>query len=351
MLANPVAALRAVPNLPGLAVCAGVALLVLALVPLLPPVLSAPLVAIAAGLVIGNSPLTSPLLGPGLRFATSTVLRLGIVLLGAQLSLLAVLELGLAGLAVVVAGMTTAVLAGTLAGRALGLSGSLTTLIVVGTAICGNSAILASAPVIRAPERDVSAAVTVITLMGTLAFLTLPVLGVALGLDQPSFGLWAGAAVHDTAQVIATAAVFGAPALAVATVVKLCRNALLGVVLVALGIAMRRRGEAAPQPKGWQRVTTFVPAFVLGFLAMSALNTLGGFDGSLGPLAVRDGLAATSRFLLLVALVAIGARTTLATLRAAGGRPALAGLVAALAIGLTTLAVVLVAGPALAPGA
>ena len=121
----------------------------------------------------------------------------------------------------------------------------LAVLIAVGSAVCGNTAIVATAPVIGARAREVAYAVATITLFGTLAVFLYPTIGHALGLSQPSFGLWAGVAVHDTSQVIATGAAFGPEALDVATVVKLIRNALMAPLLFLIAAVWASRAAAA----------------------------------------------------------------------------------------------------------
>ena len=139
-----------------------------------------------------------------------------------------------------------------LVARLVRVDDRLAVLIAVGSAVCGNTAIIATAPVIGARAREVAYAVATITLFGTLAVFLYPTIGHALGLSQPSAGLWTGVAVHDTSQVIATGAAFGSEALDVATVVKLIRNALMAplLFLIAAVWASRVEAEAATGGQG-----------------------------------------------------------------------------------------------------
>ena len=131
-----------------------------------------------------------------------------------------------------------------LVARLVRVDDRLAVLIAVGSAVCGNTAIVATAPVIGARAREVAYAVATITLFGTLAVFLYPTIGHAFGLSQPSSGLWAGVAVHDTSQVIATGAAFGPEALDVATVVKLIRNALMAPLLLLIAAVWASRAEA-----------------------------------------------------------------------------------------------------------
>ncbi len=175
-----------------------------------------------------------------------------------------------------------------LVARIVHIEGRLALLIAVGSAVCGNTAIVATAPVIGARPRDVAYAVATITLFGTLAVFLYPAIGRALAVPQPAFGLWAGVAVHDTSQVLATSLVYGPSAVDVATVVKLIRNALMAplLFLIATGWAAREAGATGSARRGMRRA---VPVFVLGFLALAALRTAGLLDAQQA--AVLDGVA------------------------------------------------------------
>jgi uncharacterized integral membrane protein (TIGR00698 family) len=225
--------------------------------------------------------------------------------------------------------MTVAALVVVGLGRWMAVPRRLTTLLAVGTAVCGNSAIIATAPLIEAEEREVAFAVGTITLFGTLAVFAFPFLGHALGLPQWHYGVWAGAAINDTAQVLAAGLAYGDSAAAVATVVKLTRNALMAPILVGVGVGMARHRPGVR----WQAaVGKSIPLFVVGFLAVALLNTLGVL-----PAVLRAALIQASRLLILAALAGIGLSLRVLELRVVGWRPFLVGLGASVGLAAATL--------------
>jgi uncharacterized integral membrane protein (TIGR00698 family) len=225
-----------------------------------------------------------------------------------------------------------------LAARFVRIDGRLAVLIAVGSAVCGNTAIVATAPVIGARAREVAYAVATITLFGTLAVFLYPAIGRAIALPQPQFGLWAGVAVHDTSQVIATSASYGPGALDVATVVKLIRNALMAPLLLVIATVWAARAEGAVDSarKGIRRA---VPLFVLGFLALAALRTLGFIGADLAAT-----LDTAARTLILVALAAVGMSIHIGELRETSWRPMAIGFAVALAVGLGSLVAIVTLG-------
>ncbi|HEV7604461.1 MAG TPA: putative sulfate exporter family transporter, partial [Candidatus Limnocylindrales bacterium] len=193
----------------------------------------------------------------------------------------------------------------------------------------------ATAPIVGARARDVAYAVATITLFGTLAVFLYPVIGRSLALPQPTFGLWVGVAVHDTSQVIAAGAAYGSQALDVATVVKLIRNALMApllLVIAAVWAARAREGTGATT-RGIRRA---LPLFVLGFLALAALRTIGVIDAS-----AAASFDVAARSLILVALAAVGLSIRIGELRETSWRPLAIGFAVALIVGLGSLAAIL----------
>lgn len=337
-------------RLPGLALSLLVAAGALGLHALLPERLGASLgavlLAVLLGLAVGNLFPMPDAAAPGIRFAFGPLLRAAIVLLGASLSLQAVASIGLKALLMVVTLMLLALGLAHALGRLLGVPPKLATLLGVGTAVCGNTAISATAPVIGASDRDLTVAIAANTLFGTLAVFLYPLIGRTLGFDDATFGTWAGSAVNDTSQVVATGFAYSEPAGDVATTVKLTRNALMAFVIV--GAAFAHRGEAARRLPFWPMLRRSVPGFVLGFLALALLNTLG-VIARLGEIAGRDlgaDLRAAAKFLTVVALAGVGLATRVATMRATGLRPLLVGLATALAVSLGSLGLIRLLGPA-----
>jgi uncharacterized integral membrane protein (TIGR00698 family) len=308
----------------------------------LPSIVAEVTVAILLGIVVAAvaGPRITPL-EPGLRFASQRVLRLGIILLGARLSLGEIARIGLPATVIIVITMTASFAVVLLVARFVRVEERLALLIAVGSAVCGNTAIVATAPVIGARAREVAYAVATITLFGTLAVFLYPAIGRAFAVPQPSFGLWAGVAVHDTSQVIATSAAYGPQALDVATVVKLIRNALMAPLLFLIAAAWAARHTQADEAVGSARrgIVRAVPLFVFGFLALAALRTIGIIDAEQA--AALDVIA---RQLILVALAAVGMSIHVGELRETSWRPLAVGFVVALAIGLGSLVAIMTFG-------
>ncbi len=324
---------------PGLSAAVALAIVARLVTGYLPSVIAEVTVAILLGVVIATlAGSRMQGLDPGLQFASQRVLRLGIILLGARLSLAEVARIGAPSTIVIVAVMAVSFLVVLAASRLVKMEGRLAVLIAVGTAVCGNTAIVATAPIIGARAREVAYAVATITLFGTIAIFLYPAIGRALAVPQSSFGLWAGVAVNDTSQVVATSAAYGSQALDVATVVKLIRNALMAplLLLIATWWTSREKDAAVSAGRGIRRA---VPLFVLGFLALATLRTLGVIDA-----AEASTLDVAARALILVALAAVGMSIRVGELRATSWRPFAVGLSVALAVGLGSLAVILVLG-------
>lgn len=318
---------------PGLAAMAGVALAARALHGLLPAavggLLSEVLLGIALGLLLANTLRLPASLRPGLEVGLKRLLPAAIVLLGARLSFADVAALGLPALALIAAVIATACLVAHAVGRALGLRAQLATLLAVGASICGNTAIAATAPAIGARDDEVAFAIAVNTALGTAAMLVLPLVGRLLGLSDAAFGLWAGATVPDTAQVVATGFSFSEAAGQVATVVKLTRNASMAGVVLVVGLVYARRAAAPAKPGGLrERLSRSFPPFLLGFAALAAANSLGWIDAAGGALGVplAEGLTALCRLLLLLALTSVALGTDLRTLARTGLGPVWVGL-------------------------
>jgi len=305
--------------------------------------------AVLIGLLLGNLVPLPDSLAPGIRFSFQTVLRAAIVLLGASFSFQQVLAIGGKAVGMIAILMSLALATAHFLGRLAGVPGRLATLIGVGTAVCGNSAIVATAPVIRARDEEVSFAVATNTLFGTLAVLLYPVIGRLLHFGDAQFGTWVGTAVNDTSQVVAAGFAYSEAAGRLATAVKLTRNALMGLVIVGVGIAYARTGDATSAPgDGWARFRQSFPLFVLGFLAMALLNSVGGVRWLSGAVGHDLGaiLRETSRAMILVALAGVGLSTRLEAMRRTGVKPLLIGFaVAAITSGASLLLIHFI-GPA-----
>jgi uncharacterized integral membrane protein (TIGR00698 family) len=324
--------------------------------PILNKTISEILVAVSLGLYVRNWIGLSPRSEAGIKFAIQRILRLGIILLGLRLSLQDVAATGLTALVLVLICISIALTLSYLAGRIFHVPTRLAMLIGVGTAICGNSAIVATAPVIEAKEEEVSFAVATITLFGLMAVLLYPLIGHLLGLSDRTFGLWAGTAVNDTSQVVAVGAVYSEMALNFATIVKLTRNTLMAPLIVLIGLfynhGLNNRTNVRVANTSGLRFGKLVPGFVFGFLLMSLIRTAGvaisilpqdiSQPGNLILAAnVLKGLNEVAKFAILMALAGVGLNTNLAGLRRIGFKPLIMGTSVALVLAVISLSLIL----------
>lgn len=261
-----------VRRLPPLGVALAAALAAVA-VSALVPLLGALLVALALGTVVANTPLAHARALVGHAAVTKLLLRLGVVLLGLRLPLGDVAAIGAAGVLVVVATVVLTYAATRALGTRLGLDQRLVTLLAAGFSICGAAAIAALADAVGARQKDVAHSVALVTIYGTAMIVLVPWAVAGLGLSEEQGAIWAGASIHEVAQVVAAASIIGPGAVAVATTVKLGRVALLApTYLVAV------RSVGAPASVG--RVP-LLPWFLVGFVAMVALRSSGLLPGQL----------------------------------------------------------------------
>jgi uncharacterized integral membrane protein (TIGR00698 family) len=300
------------------------------------PVVGAPVIAIAIGVVITNA-LRGPLHIATLRIGDISKLCLkgGIILLGASLDLGVIVRTGLESLPVLLitigAGLTCALLIG----RAMNVQWRMRCLIGIGTTICGASAIAALAPVLRAKAEEIAYSISVIFFFNMLAVFMFPTIGHVMGLSDPGFGLWAGTAVNDTSAVVAAGFAYSHDAGTIATIVKLTRTTLIIPLVIGFGLMMpwfetRPEGDSASLV---QRVYQAVPVFIILFVAASLLNTLG-LMGQFGPSVQLGG-----RWVLVVALAAVGLQGHWRAFTGAGARPLLLGLVTWAVVALASLAI------------
>jgi uncharacterized integral membrane protein (TIGR00698 family) len=321
-------------------------------------------VAIVLGLLLRNLAPLPAALGPGLKVCTTTILRLGIVLVGIKLSVIEMARLGVAGVPVVLAAIVTGLVFVTWFNRRLGLPPRLGTLIAAGTSICGVTAIVSTAPAIDADEREVAYAVANVVAFGLFGMLVYPYLAHALLPGSAAIGLFLGTAVHDTSQVVGAALtyrqIYGDDVvLRVATVTKLTRNLFLAAVIPVLTwmhVRQAHTGAAGPArtAPSWR---SLVPSFVVGFVAVAMLRSLG--DAMLGWGVPALGLwdrqnwaAMTSlvgdtigaRWLLGTAMAAVGLNTSFAVFKGVGLKPFVVGLAGALVVGAVGFAMALLLG-------
>jgi uncharacterized integral membrane protein (TIGR00698 family) len=252
----------------------------------------------------------------GIAFSLRRLLRVAVILLGFQLTLTQVASVGTGGLFVVAVTLVATFVFTVFAGRLLGVDRKLTELIAAGTSICGASAIVAVNTVTEAHDEDVAYAVACVTIFGSIAMFTYPVLSGVLHLDSVAYGLWSGASIHEIAQVVAAAFQNGQRAGEVGTMVKLARVMLLAPVVFALNLKARFGASSTAV----RSARPPMPWFVLGFIALVCVNSIVEI-----PVDARKMIVTLTTFLLSVALAAMGLQTDIARLYARGLRPAILG--------------------------
>jgi uncharacterized integral membrane protein (TIGR00698 family) len=336
-------AARALRFGPGIALCASIAALArlaqeVEEVLLGQPYAEALVLAILLGAALRSGWEPEEIWRPGIRLAAGPMLEVAVALLGASLDLRAVaasgpwLPLGIAGV------VASALLLGYGLGRVLGLGHRMATLVACGSAICGNSAIAAVAPVLGATPREVASAIAFTAVLGVALVLALPALVPAFGLSPTQYGAMAGLTVYAVPQVLAATAPFGMSSMQAGILFKLVRVLMLGPLVLALSIweGRRRRDDPTEGRGGW-RLTRYVPLFVVAFAALALARSLELLpDAMVGPLRLVAGL------LTAAAMAALGlgvdirglARTGRAVVLTASGSLA---VLAVLSLGLVTL--------------
>jgi len=271
----------------------------------------------------------------GIDFSGKFLLELAVVLLGASLSAQAVAAAGPA-LLVGIAGVVVVSLAVTYAlGRAAGLPKRMAMLVASGNSICGNSAIAAVAPVIGAKASDVASAIAFTAVLSVAVVLILPLLAVPLGLGAPEFGIVAGLTVYAVPQVLAASSPLGALAMQVGTMVKLVRVLMLGPLVLVLSVIMARRGDAPEGRSALPPLHRLVPWFIVGFLILALLRSLGLIAES-----VLKPAAFSSSLLMVLAMAALGLGVDVRAVAAAGRRVSLVVTLSLLLLGAMALGLV-----------
>jgi uncharacterized integral membrane protein (TIGR00698 family) len=296
--------------------------------------------AIIFGLVIANTVRVPEIFRPGVD-TYEFWLKAGIVLQGARFLLGDIAKLGGASLACVAIELALAIVLMTALGRWFRLTPKLISLLAIGSSVCGVSAIIAAKGAIDADDEDASYAMAAILALGAVSLFVFPLIGRTLGMSDHAYGLWVGLAVDNTAEAIAAGALYSDAAGRFAILAKTARNATIGFVVLGYALYWIRRGQARLlEHKGaflWNRF----PKFVLGFIGISALASVGIFSAA----EVAD-IANLSRWAFLLTFAGVGLRTNFTDLRRQGWRPLVVGTVGELAIAGLTLLLVLAAGRA-----
>lgn len=262
----------------------------------------------------------------GVKYTSKKLLQYSIILLGFGMNLFHVVKVGGQSLYVIVFTLTASFVTAYFVGKLLNLDAKVATLIGVGTSICGGSAIAATAPVISARDEDVAHAISTIFLFNILAVFLFPSLGMILGLSDQGFGMWAGTAINDTSSVVAAGTAWSNAAgnnnaLAFATIVKLTRTLMIVPITLVLAVytARKERDNSAHSGGKFSFARVF-PWFVIGFVAAAVINTFWGMA------AVSAPLVAAGKFMIVMAMTAIGLNTNLKKLLSNGVKPIFLGV-------------------------
>ena len=334
----------------GILLCFAIALAAWVVVELIPAleVMGSAVLAILAGMVLGMFLKDRGPWKAGIAFTSKKVLQLAVVLLGFGLNLGKIGEVGLTSLPNIVTTIATSLVEAYVMCRALGMPSRISTLIGVGSSICGGSAIAATAPVIGADDEEIAQAISVIFLFNVAAALIFPSLGGALGLSDTGFGLFAGTAVNDTSSVTAAASTWdtmrdtGGAVLEYATIVKLTRT--LAIIPITLALAAWRASRERKYGGGGGvqvSLKSVFPMFILYFVLASVVTTLATalLTGAAleGANALFKLLKTLSKFFIVMAMAAIGLNTDVVKLVKTGGKPILMGFTCWVAIACVSL--------------
>ncbi|PWK61756.1 YeiH family protein [Aminobacter sp. AP02] len=295
------------------------------------------IIAIVIGMAFHNLVGTPALAKPGVAFSMRKVLRFAIILLGLQLTAAQVAAVGATGIAIIAATLLATFAFTLWLGKLIGVDRKLSELIAAGTSICGASAVIATNTVTQAPDEDVAYAVACVTVFGSIAMFAYPLLAGMFHLAPQAYGLWAGASIHEIAQVVAAAFQGGQQSGEFGTVAKLTRVMMLAPMVIALGLAARQRAKSTGSEHNGASAP--MPWFVLGFVAMVGLNSLIDI-----PAEAKALIVTLTTFLLTMALAAMGLETDIRKLWARGARPLILGFGAFLFIATFSLMLVKLLG-------
>jgi uncharacterized integral membrane protein (TIGR00698 family) len=290
--------------------------------------------AIVIGLIIANTTGIPRIFQPGVA-TYEFWLKAGIVLLGSRFLLGDVLHIGGISLLLVAVSITLSFTFMHLIGRAFKLKPKLTSLLAIGSSICGVSAIIAAKPAIDADDEDASYAIAAILALGAISLFSFPLIGHSLHLSDKAYGLWAGLAVDNTAEATAAGALYSDAAGKVAVLAKTSRNALIGFVVLGYALYWSSRGQAQAIGNKAAFLWRKFPKFVLGFLLISLLATVGFFAKP-----QLASLANLSRWAFLLTFAGVGLRTNLRELGKQGWRPFAVGAIGEVFIAFVTLGLI-----------
>lgn len=316
-------------NLPGILLCTLIAIPAWFLGKTF-TLIGGPVIAILAGMLITIVVPDKSRYAPGIRFTSKKILQYAVILLGFGLNLSVVLHTGKQSLPIIISTITTSLVIAFLLHKAMHIPANISTLIGVGSSICGGSAIAATAPVIDAKDEEVAQAISVIFFFNILAAILFPSLGSLLGFSKTSgeaFGIFAGTAINDTSSVTAAASTWdnmyhlATATLDKAVTVKLTRT--LAIIPITLILALIRTKRSKNAGEGKIVFKNIFPFFILYFILASFVTTIAMNFGI--PSSIFTPLKELSKFFIILAMAAIGLNTDIIKLVKGGGKPILMG--------------------------
>lgn len=300
------------------------------------PIIGSAVFAIILGLLLSNTLSIPADFQPGIKFSSKKILQASIVLLGFSLSIQDIKSTGLSSLSVTLITIAVAFISAFLIGKWLKIPTNTTTLIGVGTAICGGSAIAAVSPIIEADDDEIALSISTIFLFNIVAVFLFPFLGHLLNLSDAGFGLWAGTAINDTSSVVAAGYSYSEAAGDYATIVKLTRATLIiPISLIIAGIQVYKKKRLAEKVS----LKQIFPWFILWFLVASLTSSSG-----ILPEAFIAAAKWLSRFMIAMALGSIGLSSNLKALLKTGKKPVLLGLATWFFVAVSSLLIQFIQG-------
>lgn len=294
------------------------------------PIIGGPVFAIIAGMVITLFLKDKTAFHDGITFTSKKVLQYAVILLGFGLNLSVILETGRQSLPIIIATISTSLIISYVLHRVMHIPGKISTLVGVGSSICGGSAIAATAPVIDADDEEVAQAISVIFFFNVLAALLFPAFGALIGFSTGSgeaFGIFAGTAVNDTSSVTAAASTWdslyqlGSATLDKAVTVKLTRTLAIIPITLVLAFIRTKNAKADGQKVDFKKI---FPFFILYFILASVITTVA-IEAGVSPDFFAP-IKTLSKFFIVLAMSAIGLNTNIVKLVKTGGKPIIMGL-------------------------
>jgi uncharacterized integral membrane protein (TIGR00698 family) len=294
------------------------------------PVVGGPVFGIVLGIIVASVWQVPGWLSGGIKFTSKYILQLAVILLGFDMNMANIIKVGRQSLVVLLVTLTTAFSIAYFVGRSLKIETKLKTLIGVGTAICGGSAIAAASSAIDAEDQDISYAISTIFFFNMIAVFLFPAVGHLFHMTDTGFGMWAGTAINDTSSVVAAGYSFSDAAGNYATIVKLTRSLMIVPITLVLAILFSKKNKTQNH---FNFVKVF-PWFILGFLLAAVIRSIAVF-----PLEITSTLAWGGKFLIITAMAAIGLNTNIKAFIKAGPRALLLGALTWMGVALSSLAI------------